>query len=82
VALIENAVRVKGKTVIDLNGPSGNAYALLSIARYHARKLELNWPKIEAEMTSGDFRHLVEAFDKHFGAFIDLALPDDWSDCE
>ncbi len=69
------------KPVMDLNGPDGNAFALLGTAHKLARQLRMdNWPEIEAEMKSGNYRTLVKAFDKHFGSVVDLILPDNWSD--
>jgi hypothetical protein len=44
-----------GKMKIDLRGPQGNAYYLLAVAADLSKKLEMNWPKIEKEMTSGDY---------------------------
>jgi hypothetical protein len=35
---------------------------------------------IKDEMRSGDYRNLVETFDKHFGGAVDLILPDNWDD--
>nr|CCA82251.1 hypothetical protein BDB_30068 [blood disease bacterium R229] len=29
---------------------------------------------------SGDYRHLVETFDKHFGQYVDLILPNNWNE--
>lgn len=67
------------KPVIDLNGPEGNAYYLLGTGQKLARQLGIEFAPIEADMTSGDYRHLVETFDNHFGEYIDLILPDNWS---
>lgn len=68
------------KPVIDLDGPEGNAYFLIGTARTFARQLRMEFGPIEAEMTSGDYKHLVKTFDKHFGHCIDLVLPDNWSE--
>ena len=57
---------------IDLTGPDGNAYCLLGYAHNYAKQLDYNWEKIEAEMTSADYEHLVERFDYYFGTFVDL----------
>ena len=62
----------KGKIEIDLNGPEGNAFALMGHARHFAKQLGLNGDDIIAEMTSGDYEHLLETFDKYFGDFVDL----------
>ncbi len=79
MALID---KPRSRLVIDLEGPEGNAFALLGKAHRMAKEIGLDWPSIEAEMTSGTYRTLVLAFDKHFGAVCDLILPNNWSDCE
>jgi len=58
--------------VIDLTGPQGNAFYLLGVARKFARQLDLNGDEIANEMTSGDYEHLIEVFDKYFGDFVIL----------
>ena len=52
--------------VIDLTGPDGNAYYLLGLAGRLARQLDLDHDKIVKDMTSGDYEHLLEVFDKTF----------------
>jgi len=61
-----------GKIHLDLNGPEGNAYYLLALARKLSRTLELDWSEIEKEMTSDDYEHLVKTFDNYFGDFVVL----------
>ena len=56
---------------IDLNGPSGNAFALLGLAKMWAKQLDLNFEEIREEMTSGGYEDLLDAFDKHFGEFFE-----------
>ena len=58
--------------VIDLTGPQGNAFVLLGKAKGYARQLGLDGSKIQAEMMQGDYEHLLEVFDKYFGAFVIL----------
>ena len=58
--------------VIDLTGPAGNAFSLLGQARKFARELGLDGKVICEEMQEGDYEHLVEVFDKHFGDFVVL----------
>lgn len=81
MALLENLDR-QTKMVMDLNGPEGNAYVILGTAHRIARQMHLHdqWPEIEAEMKSGNYKTLVETFDKYFGDVCDLILPDNWSD--
>ena len=57
---------------IDLTGPNGNAFYLLGTAGSLAKELGLNSKEIQTEMMKGDYEHLVETFDKHFGHFVTL----------
>ena len=57
---------------IDLTGPDGNAFVLIGKAGNLAKQLGLDKAKIQAEMMAGDYEHLVETFDKHFGDFVTL----------
>jgi len=65
----------KKEIIIDLTGPEGNAFVLLGYAKRLAREIGMNGVEaknIQTEMTSGDYEHLVETFDKHFGDFVIL----------
>ncbi len=57
---------------IDLTGPQGNAFCLLGIACDLAKQLQLDKSAIVDDMKSGDYEHLVEVFDKHFGEYVTL----------
>ncbi len=57
---------------MDLTGPDGNAFVLIGTAGKLAKQLGLDKAKIQAEMMSGDYEHLVNTFDKHFGSFVTL----------
>ena len=71
-------IRTKTPTrqrVIDLDGPQGNAFALMGIARDTAR--QLGWDKekqdnLMAEMMSGDYENLLTVFDLNFGSIYTL----------
>jgi len=69
-------IRQKQKTkclVIDLTGPRGNAFALMNQAKTLARScLGTDGQDIINEMMKGDYEHLVNTFDKHFGDFVIL----------
>ena len=59
----------KGKIVIDLTGPQGNAFYLLAVvkktfARSGAPELG---ESICEEMRKGDYEHLVKTFDLYLG---------------
>lgn len=65
----------QGPIVIDLTGPDGNAYALMSMARNFGR--QLGWDKAKTqdlinEMMEGDYEHLLLVFDREFGNFVIL----------
>lgn len=67
--------RQGSKREIDLTGPDGNAFVLLGQARAFAKQLRYTKEQQKAlseEMTKGDYEHLIQTFDKHFGAFVDL----------
>lgn len=71
-------IKSKGgrKQEIDLDGPSGNAFVLLGVARDLAKQLGLDWNAISADMRSGDYEHLIQVFDNHFGEYVDLVRSD------
>jgi hypothetical protein len=58
--------------VIDLTGPDGNAYALISYACKFCKQLEIDSKPIVEEMMSGDYENLVKVFDNVFGEFVIL----------
>ena len=60
----------KDKIEIDLLGPDGNAFVLLSIAKDLSHKLNKDWDIIHSEMTSADYEWLIQVMDLHFGDFI------------
>lgn len=72
----------KGKRIVDLNGPEGSAFVLLGTAHRICATEGIEFAPIEADMKSGNYRHLVEVFDRHFGDLFDIVLPDNWSDYE
>jgi len=57
---------------IDLTGPDGNAFVLIGTASNLAKQLGLDGKAIQTEMMAGDYEHLVNTFDKHFGHFVTL----------
>ena len=62
----------KEKIEIDLTGPNGNAYYLLGTATRLAEQLSKDGNAITKEMMAGDYDHLLEVFDREFGAFVTL----------
>jgi hypothetical protein len=57
---------------IDLTGPEGNAFVLMGMASKFAKQLGLNKDEIISDMMSGDYEHLLEVFEKHFGNYVTL----------
>ena len=64
------------RAVIDLAGPDGNAFALIGYASRFGKQLGLDHEAITADMMAGNYKHLVEVFEKHFGDYVDLILPE------
>ena len=60
--------------VIDLQGPQGNAFALMAYAddflRQMGRRDEFN--AMRTEMMSGDYENLVRIFEENFGDYVEL----------
>lgn len=66
------------KIEIDLSGPCGNAFFLLGTAQSVAKQLGKTQEEIAAileDMKCGDYDHLLEVFDEHFGEFYILWKP-------
>jgi hypothetical protein len=61
-----------GKPTIDLTGPDGNAFALMGRAQGYAKQLGVDSSQIIEDMMSGDWEHLVDVFEKHFGEYVIL----------
>ena len=63
------------KIEIDLTGPQGNAYYLLSYAASISRQLGHSSDTTEyilEDMKSGDYENLIQVFDRAFGEYVDL----------
>jgi hypothetical protein len=58
--------------VIDLTGPDGNAFALLAYAKQFSKDLNKSPEGLLKDMQSGDYEHLLKAFDDAFGDFVIL----------
>jgi hypothetical protein len=60
---------------IDLTGADGNAYALLAYAKKLAYQMGLSEEEekeLLREMKAGDYEHLIQVFEQHFGEFVIL----------
>ena len=62
----------RGRQVIDLTGPQGNAFYLLGLAKSWAKQLDLDADGIIDEMKKSDYENLIQTFDKYFGDFVIL----------
>jgi hypothetical protein len=73
--MIREKQQHSGPIIVDLTGPDGNAFALISLAQKLAKQLDYQ-PKergeLTAEMMSGDYENLLQVFDKHFGELVIL----------
>lgn len=58
---------------IDLNGPEGNSYNIMSIAKKLCKTLEIDSVPIINDMRSGNYEHLIDVFLKHFDDFVVLS---------
>lgn len=56
--------------VVDLDGPEGNAYSLLSMASRWCQDIGMDFEPIREELTSGDYVHLLRRMDYHFGGYV------------
>jgi hypothetical protein len=60
---------------IDLNGPDGNAYVLIGLAKNLSKQLRYDHDRTERivdEMTLSDYEGLLYTFDREFGSFVTL----------
>ena len=65
--------------VINLDGPDGNAFALMAYAKLYARDVGYASDEIEymvAKMRSGDYKNLVKVFDEYFDGYVVLETAD------
>ena len=59
-----------GKIDIDLTGPDGNAFVLMSYAIHFTKDLKIDHKPIIDDMMNGDYNHLLDVMEKHFGDYI------------
>ena len=60
------------KMYIDIDGPNGNVFYLLSIASRFCKKLNLDGETILDDMKSDDYLNALKVFDDNFGDFVVL----------
>ena len=64
--------KIEEMSVIDINGPQGNANFILGLAKKLSDEQGKNWNQIKKEMESGDYRNLLQTFDGYFGDQVEL----------
>jgi hypothetical protein len=57
---------------IDITGQDGNAFWLIGHAKNLAKQLDMDAKAIADEMMAGDYEHLLDVFEKHFGSYVEL----------
>ncbi len=62
---------------IDITGQDGNAFSLIGYAKSFAKQLNMDGNAITKEMMAGDYEHLLDTFEKHFGSFVELVGRDE-----
>ena len=68
--IISKDTKIVKKIEIDLNGPEGNAFAIIAMTKRLCEQLDYNYDIISTEMISGDYDNLVEVFDSYFGGLV------------
>ena len=66
---------LRDKNVINLDGPDGNAFALLGTVKHIAKEVGYASDEIEIirnRMMKGDYTNLVKTFDEYFGDCVIL----------
>ena len=60
--------------VIDLQGPKGNAFALMAQADDFLRQMgrRHEFRAMRTEMMSGDYDNLIRIFEENFGDYVEL----------
>jgi hypothetical protein len=73
--MIREKKQHSGPIIVDLTGPDGNAFALISLAQNLAKQLDYEPQQrgeLTAEMMGGDYENLIQVFDRHFGELVIL----------
>ena len=66
------------KNIINLDGPDGNAFALMAYAKRFAKDMGYASDEVSLNnMKSGDYTNLVKTFDKYFGEYVILETRDE-----
>ena len=71
---IKNTSNIPSKINIDLDGPDGNAYFLLGIAKRICDKTGIDFQHLRNKMMSGDYGTLLIEIDKAVGKYINFHM--------
>ena len=65
----------QSKTTINIDGPDGNAFMLLGLAKRFLKQLERSSDDIDiiiSEMQSGNYDNLLIVFQRELGEYVDF----------
>ena len=66
------------KKIIDINGPDGNAFCLLDLAKNLCNQLDFDSKEIIDKMRSSDYNNLLDVFEENFNDYIILEGRDEF----
>lgn len=58
------------KIEIDLSSSEGNAFYIIALARKLSNQLGMDFEPIHKLMVGGNYKNLVNIFEKHFGDYV------------
>ena len=58
--------------VIDLNGPQGNAFYLIGLAKRLSNQLGIEFEPIYNKMVEAEYDELLDTFSDHFGDYVEF----------
>ena len=70
--MIKSIEEKENKLEIDLTGPDGNVFNLISVGGRLCKQLGLNSEMFTRRMMSGDYENAVNTFEEYFGDYITL----------
>jgi hypothetical protein len=70
--IIKKPKEQEGPIKIDLTGPEGNAFVLMAYVAQWCKQAGIDKKPILDDMMSGDYEHLLQVMEKHFGNSIVL----------
>ena len=62
-----------GRLFVDLDGPGGNVFSLIGVAKELSRQIGLDEEAVAAEMKQGDYSEALRVFRRYFGSLVTLA---------